>query len=519
MNRSEVEKLIDSLLDGDCSEADFLRLEAQLHVDEAARQYYYERMKLDTVLNLETEGERATAKVVRHRFTRSKLPLIASVAAALMVLIGWQLGRIGNQPRTAGLTEPLASGFGVLAEESSAVWETETVNRGELLPQGKIRLKAGIAQLELFSGVTVILEGNTEFEIHSAMEMTVNSGKMRAIVPRPARGFRVRTATGDVVDLGTEFALNVTDGQADLHVLDGEVEWHPTKNPMKHLADGDAIRWEANGQMTVLPEGSSQIAGLSEIEQKRSQKHLEWLNYSKELSSDPRLLAYYPMTREGTWNRQLQDESGSGRDGIIVRANRTTDRWNKSNRALDFGTTGSRVRVEVPGEHSALTLYCWVKIDSLDRWYNSLFLTDGHELNEPHWQIMDDGRLFFSVKRRNWSKKTPKLKDKQIVYSPPFWTTQMSGQWIQLATTYDSGDRTVTHYLNGKPLSSEILTDEYVVDKVRIGSASIGNWSEPYRQDPHFTVRNLNGAIDEFAIFSEALTAEEIANLYTKGKP
>ena len=63
---------------------------------------------------------------------------------------------------------------------------------------------------------------------------------------------------------------------------------------------------------------------------------------------------------------------------------------------MDFSATGSRVKVNVAQELTSLTFMAWVKIDSLDRWHNSLFLTDGHELNEPHWQIMDDGRLFFS---------------------------------------------------------------------------------------------------------------------------
>ena len=68
------------------------------------------------------------------------------------------------------------------------------------------------------------------------------------------------------------------------------------------------------------------------------------------------------------------------------------------------------------------------------------------------------------------------------------------------------------------PLTDQI-PENMRVDTVRIGAASIGNWSEPMREDPHFAVRNLNGAIDEFAIFSGALSAEEIRELYEIGKP
>ena len=90
---------------------------------------------------------------------------------------------------------------------------------------------------------------------------------------------------------------------------------------------------------------------------------------------------------------------------------------------------------------------------------------------------------------------------------------------MQIATVYDVDARRVTHYLDGRPISSEAVPDDYLVEEVKIGAASIGNWSEPNRSDPSFAVRNLNGAIDEFSIYSEALSAEEIARLYTIGKP
>jgi len=223
------------------------------------------------------------------------------------------------------------------------------------------------------------------------------------------------------------------------------------------------------------------------------------------------------------WNRHLPNEAVSGastvREGAIVAAARVADRWGVAGSALDFSPTGSRVRLTVPGEYGSLTLLCWVKINSLDRWYNSLFLTDGHELHEPHWQIMDDGRLFFSVKKNDtWDPKKGE-KNKHIFYSPPFWSTSMSGQWLMIATVYDVDARKVTHYLNVRPLSTEAIPPEYLVESVSIGNASLGNWGLPEREDSHFAVRNLNGSMDEFALFSAALTSKEIENIYENGKP
>ncbi|MEM7385802.1 MAG: LamG-like jellyroll fold domain-containing protein [Verrucomicrobiota bacterium] len=520
MKKAALHELIDALLDGDCSEADFLRLEAELHVDPLARRVYYDRLKLHTALQQEAQGHPESSPRLAKKFQWNRaLPWFAGMAALLLLstvgVVGWQLGRGGTSSSVAG-KEPLAAGFGVLAEQSNASWENHPLSRGDLLPQGTLELTSGIAELELFSGVTVTLEGKARFEVHSAMEMTVHEGRLQAVVPEPARGFRVRTASGDVVDLGTEFAIAVTPEHADLQVLKGEIEWHPLSQPVHRLVDGEALRWTADGQPGSPPESLNLFSGDPDFAASRARKQEAWQAHSDRLRQDPRLLAYFPMDQPIDDQRRLSDASGAAHHGTIVRASPVTDRWEQPGKALDFSPTGSRVRLTIPGEHAHLTFHCWVRIDSLDRWYNSLFLTDGHELQEPHWQIMDDGRLFFSVKKRNATKKD---EDKHIAYSPPIWTPALSGKWMQIATVYDSAARTTTHYVNGKQVSQERLPDDMVVEKVRIGAASIGNWSEPKRQDPYFAVRNLNGAIDEFAIFAAALRPGEIAELYNQGRP
>jgi hypothetical protein len=342
--------------------------------------------------------------------------------------------------------ESIARGFAVIADQTEATWN---LSRGDLIPQGVLTLESGTVQLELFSGVTVIIEGAAQFEIVSAMEMHVGEGKVRALVPSPAHGFRLRKANGEVVDLGTEFAIDVQDDHADIHILDGEIEWHPNDQVMQTLISGQAIRWSADGYGTPLSFDSTQFARIAEVEQSlaelRQDRRQAWLSQAQRLHDDPRVISYFPMTQAGDWTRQLTDTSAHRHDGTIVRALPVADRWEHSHAALDFSPTGSRIRLDVPGTYESLTFYCWTKIDSLDRWYNSLFLTDGHELHEPHWQIMNDRRLFFSVKAHD--RKGPGNPDKHICYSPSFWTPNLSGQWIQVATTFDSATKKVVHYV------------------------------------------------------------------------
>ncbi len=529
MKTEELIQLIDEAIEGSCSEADFLRLEAQLHVDAQARQLYYQGLQLVDALRVEAsefeqkeEAMEAQQVIPISGRTRTrnyqKIWLFGgAIATAASLSLGFLFDY--SRPSSEGeqhltVEEPVASGFGVLAESSQAIWEGIDLQRGALIPAGPLKLKSGLAKLELFSGVEVVLEGEAEFELQSAMAMTVHRGKLQADVPEPAHGFRVLTSAGEVVDLGTRFAMNVTTEHNDLQVLEGEVEWHPKAAQKENLFDGDKIRWAANGEKVVMPQDLNLFAKAMDFNQNRVARREAWEQSSATLKNDERLLVYFAIEPDTLRGRTLLDDSAQDRNGTIVRASRVPNRWGQSGRALDFSPTGSRVRLTIPGEHQSLTFYCWARIDSLDRHFNSLFLTDGHELNEPHWQIMDDGRLFFSVKKRD--NKRP---DKHIAYSPPIWTPAQSGQWMQLATVYNSVAGTTTHYLNGELVSEDKLTPELIVSEVKIGAASLGNWSEPYSQDPDFAVRNLNGAIDEFALFGVALSAAEIKSLFESGKP
>lgn len=532
MNSLERSQLIDALIDGEISEADFLRLEAEFSVDPAARREYYNRLALAALLEIEAgSGADSARKIVALSApVRRWLPTFAAIAATIVALAAVTALLLKNErvrQTAAAQVETKASGFGVIAGQANAVWKNAPLADGALVPAGPLRLASGIAQIELFSGVTAVVEGEAEFEVVSPMELAVTRGKVRAHVPEAAHGFRIRTAEGQVVDLGTEFAVDVSESRSDIHVIEGKVEWHPQQQAMQLMNKGDALRW-ADGSGAKHAASAQSFVGVAELAARRDSvrdaRREEWQRYTETLRRDPRLLAYYKMNGGESWSRLLPNFAEAGADrvgqGAIVAASRTRDRWDAAGGALDFSPAGSRVRVHVPGELGSLTMLCWVKINSLDRLYNSLFLTDGHEVGAPHWQITRDGRLFFSVKKSERHDPASKLRDKYDFFSPPFWNASLSGQWAMLAVTYDVAARRVTHYVNGQPIGSQAVPAEYLVESVKIGNASIGNWSEPvYRTDPRFTVRNLNGSVDEFAIFTAALSPEEIADIYVHGKP
>ena len=181
----------------------------------------------------------------------------------------------------------------------------------------------------------------------------------------------------------------------------------------------------------------------------------------------------------------------------------------------------ARVRVNILGEFSDFTFATWVRVDSLDRTYNALFMCDSYETGEPHWQVREDGALMLSVMVDD-SKPNPGAPNAaglhRVYYSPPIWEMSMSGQWMHVASVYDPVARAVSHYVNGKQISTQEIVDKFFINTLRIGNAEIGNWGLPFREDPWFAIRNLNGRMDEIAIFDAALDENEIAILFKNSR-
>jgi hypothetical protein len=105
------------------------------------------------------------------------------------------------------------------------------------------------------------------------------------------------------------------------------------------------------------------------------------------------------------------------------------------------------------------------------------------------------------------------------VLSPPFWDASLSGRWLHLATTYNVETKITAHFLNGEKLCEERIPDELFVKQTCVGKATIGNWSSPTRPEADFAIRNLNGSMDEFVLFRDALKPDEIRDLFVQGRP
>lgn len=148
-----------------------------------------------------------------------------------------------------------------LVEGENCVWADSTQHKvGQRLAIGPLRLEQGQAVVHFDSGAKMVMMGPVELVLESPGAVLLKSGKVAVRATQEAVGFRMNTAEGVVVDLGTEFVVSMDErGVVECQVLDGEVEWYsagPAQKPVL-LTKGEARRFSGGRVDTIAPNATS----------------------------------------------------------------------------------------------------------------------------------------------------------------------------------------------------------------------------------------------------------------------
>ncbi len=442
-----------------------------------------------------------TASLGRKR----QIPGIAAVAAGLILLASLVLWNVGIRSQNTSIADSTDDSVAQLAQSIGVQWEGD--NRpaaGASLLPGTLKFSEGLVQIEFYSGAQVIVEGPAELELITAYRADCRSGRIRARVPPQARGFSVLTPTFELVDLGTEFGMDVAaTGEAKVKVFDGEVELH-SSDRKQSLLGGQALKFERTGESNPISETETRYPSFEEMKS-RAQHHASaklesWLRWNESLQGDPRIVARYDF------------ESREIENGAIVGCHWADGRW-PGKGALEFRRSGDRVRVDVPGEFDALTMSAWIRLDALAPRHQALLLTDEYKVGHIHWQIGPSGDLRFGSRIRE-NKKGRTLGGA----SPArLFNQNRLGVWSFVCTTFDRQAGEVRHYYNGREVSRHQGVSPI---PLHIGSGDIGNWSVPLeRPEKPRPLRNFVGRMDEMTIWNTALDAVEIRRIYKNHRP
>ena len=194
-------------------------------------------------------------------------------------------------------------------------------------------------------------------------------------------------------------------------------------------------------------------------------------------AADTDLLVYLPLN-EGKGDK-VADASGNGHDAAIVGSTKWTD--GKYGSAVELVATGAEI--QIPDDKAldgleAMTVEVWVRQDNHQatgliqkgaNWPNMSYLL----------QPWSDQKIYFGVKDTS----------SRAITNPGDYPLK---EWYHLVGTYDGA--TLKIYINGQEKASAPAPVKIVPDTTE--PLQVGN--------------RLVGAIDDFAMYSRALTASEI---------
>ena len=515
----EILGLIDGHRDGGLSAEQQARLHELLKSDPTARRAFVQEQMLAAAFQLETSGMMESVPKPRvmeaaHRFRSAKL-LRWAAAAAVIFSIGLGLGGLlkrTSSPVANLQDEPVDDGIALVTQSVDAVWAAGRQPRADsILSAGRLQLESGLVQIEFYSGARLILDGKVDLELVSANEAVCHAGRLRALVPPQARGFSVTGPQFKLVDLGTDFGMEVASGGGSkVQVFDGEVELHAL-NQVHRVLGGAGVSWARSGDKTDIPSDPQSFPSFDDVRdrtrQQSQQRYAAWQEWNRTLANDPRIVVRYDFESA---SRTLQDSGTAQVHGLIIGAEKSNGRWAEKG-ALEFKRPSDRVRVDIPGSYDALTFTAWIRVDAMPERHMALLLTDGFEVAHPHWQLAPPGDLRLGVRSPSNGPK----RETTNYNAPDVISLGRIGVWSFVATVYDRQSGKVRHYMNGREVASaDIRFDQ----PLTIGPAEIGNWGVPLGKGNH-PVRNFVGRMDEFTLWNVALTAEDILKIYQLTHP
>ncbi len=222
----ELRHLTDKWLDcGELTRTEMAQLEELLEND-ANLAYYLDATQQEALLPI-VLAEPCQAMPPKLRIFRMPNPLLMAAAACVMFFLGGMVSHrlpslfdFGAPQHPAPAAARITGMMGVQWSDGNHPNLIHSAGASE-----RISIRTGLVEITYSSGVRVTLEGPADFDITDPESGRLTHGKLVAAVPKGAEGFRVDYHDGSVVDLGTEFAMDVKpDGPTELGVFDGEIE-------------------------------------------------------------------------------------------------------------------------------------------------------------------------------------------------------------------------------------------------------------------------------------------------------
>lgn len=534
----ELHDLLDALVENNLPKDKLVKLEKWIACNSDARMHYIEFM--DMSASLHHYAEELIGDDVDDSIEEKPNRLISFTKPFLAIAAVFVLGLFfSNDIRSLFDDSELSSSTGIQIEETltsssgqavlrdtvavltksvGIVWDESADFQpilGDTLEAGLLQIESGLAQVEFLQGASVVLEGPVEFSTENPNEGSLLKGKLRAVVPKVATGFAINLPQGRVIDLGTDFGLNVhAGGSTELFVYEGKVIYEGKTESgdsvTRELRSGESIFIDPYGYANWVEMPSEPFISAADLAfrsmEESHRRHEAWVELSNAISADPKTLLYFTFDNHSPWSRILKNESLTNKmvqNGAIVGCKWGEGRW-PGKGALSFNRPNDRVRLKLPSQLKSATFSAWIKLDSLKQDIAPILCSEPKSIGSTCWSINRTGQI---VLRTRGARENIHYKS-----AVAFRSDKLS-RWSHVVTTYNAKLGIISHYVNGRSFSREKLKEIVVLN---FPKAMIG-----YSQAQLGAKNGLafKGSIDEFGVFDGVLDEPEIRNMYEVGRP
>lgn len=264
----QVHDLASKCLEGTATEADGAALDALVSGSAAARDLFsrymdetallrWQAAAPDSELLRDLRGPEAESPALAFVWRRLLLAGITGAALAAGLFLALTILRRPDEATPVAVAQ---GGVATLTRLANIRWTSGTRSWRELSrvgPGDVLRFDRGEAELVFDHGVEVVIRGPAHFEVRAPDRAYSSLGRIAARVGKDGQGFTIETPVAKVVDLGTEFAIEVaSNGLTDVAVFDGLVDLSVNagreRNPARRLTQGEALRIDTDGRLDRL---------------------------------------------------------------------------------------------------------------------------------------------------------------------------------------------------------------------------------------------------------------------------
>lgn len=450
--------------------------------------------------------------------------LLLGATLTLLLLIGPDSPEptAGEERPNTALEKQAPPVVAALTAEHDAVWDRRPGK--ELRAGQRFSLIQGLAEITTRDGATAVIEAPATIDLlRNDNAVYLRAGKLVGRCETPSsKGFVVRTPHGVITDVGTEFAVAVSEpGGSEVHVIEGRVAYSSA---------------ESNAKAMLLDKGQAVLLGGDKEARSIGFAPTKFVTGRALVSLQDNSLSAYERSlaireeraRMGGVVLDLKfDKDAAGRvratslaphDGALV--------VNVS--GLVPGRFGERTAVRLADDRhfiqatigkpmKAVTVTGWYYIESFEHAFASMFhstYTDQEDgAGNLHWHIERDSDGTAEVGL--YQHLGGKMEDTDL-QSPRLTQSTLTGRWVHLAVTLDTESGEANLYLDGRQVAS-VNKDKWL--PVVLGEVQVGNWRIDGRSPVEGgETRALRGAVDEFAIFDHAMTSQDIRDLYQSSR-